>query len=103
MKNSTKPILTLPTHALYKITKLGKTKKPYNPDSDYGDKQPYYVGVYMYPPEVGKSFCLFGMATTNPKFQGIRTSIVTKILSHNTFETMNSIYKYEPYYETKNI
>lgn len=100
MNKIKQPTINLPTGKLYKITKLGKTKNPYNPNSNYGDELPYRVGVYTEPPEVGKCFYLLGLSYNHPKYDGIRTSVVTKILSENTFETMNSIYKYEPYYET---
>lgn len=81
----------------YKITKVGKSSSPYNPYSDYGDLAPYYIGLFLEPPKVGKSFHLSGYYSNDPKTQGIITSIVTKIISEDTFETMNSIYKIEPY------
>ena len=92
-------IISIPTGKLYKITKLGKVTNPFNPNSDYGDSLPYFVGVYTTAPEIGKCFNLFAVGFDNPKYHGIRTSLVTKILSKNTFETMNSIYKIEPYHE----
>ena len=30
---------------LYTITKLGKVKNPFHPNSDYGDLEPYRIGL----------------------------------------------------------
>ena len=99
MTKINQPIISIPTGKLYKITKLGKVANPYNPNSNYGDSLPYFVGVYTIAPEIGKCFSLLPLNFDNPKYHGIRTSLVTKILSKNIFETMNSIYKIEPYHE----
>jgi len=99
MTKTKQPIISIPTGKLYKITKLGKVTNPFNPNSDYGDSLPYFIGVYTTAPKVGKCFNLLPLGFDNPKYHGIRTSLVTKRLSNNTFETMNSIYKIEPYNE----
>lgn len=92
-------ITYLGTGKLHKITKIGKNTNPYNPNSDYGDKEPYRLGIFIEPPQIGKRFNLIGLPINNPKYHGISTSLVTKIIDEHTFETMNSIYKIEPYNE----
>ena len=48
------------------------------------------TGLCMYPPEVGKSFSLvYGMS------RFFRSSQIQKVNDDGTFETMNSIYKFE--------
>lgn len=81
---------------LYIITKLGKVKNPFHPNSDYGDLEPYRIGLYTFPPKVGERFELSAIGP-DPKHYGIKTSIVTKIISKNKFETLNSIYQIKPY------
>jgi hypothetical protein len=77
---------------LYKITKIGKVENPKHPWSDFGESKEFHVGVFTKEPEIGERFNLLGIDLKN---RGISTSPVTKIIDENTFETLNSIYRYE--------
>ena len=81
---------------LYKVTKIGKVENPQHTWSDFGESKEFHVGVFTNPPQIGERFNLIGYNWGN---QGISTSPVTKIIDENTFETLNSIYKYEEYNE----
>lgn len=81
---------------LYIITKIGRVKNPFHPNSNYGDLEPYRIGWWNTPPKVGERFELAACGS-KPKYHGISTSPVTKIISKNKFETLNSIYEITPY------
>ena len=76
----------------YKIKKLGKVENPTHPHSDFGESKEYHVGYFIKEPIVGERF---NLGYINNNYQGISTSIVTKIIDENTFETLNSVYKYD--------
>lgn len=78
----------------YKVTKIGNVENPYHENSDFGESKPFHVGSFIKMPEEGERFNL-GYIDIN--HTGISTSPVVKVLDENTFETLNSIYKYEPY------
>lgn len=79
---------------VYKITKLGSVKNPYHQDSTFGESKPFHVGWFTKEPVVGERF---NLTYINHREAGISTSPVTKIIDHNTFETLNSVYRYEKY------
>jgi hypothetical protein len=83
-------------NTIYKITKLGWVNKPYNPFSDYGDSKEFHIGGFTKAPIIGERFELIGYADER-NMHGISTSPVTKIIDENTFETMNSVYRYEEF------
>ena len=78
---------------IYKITKIGKVENPVHPYSDFGESRDFHVGIFIKMPEEGERFNLGYIDYQNG---GISTSYVTKIIDENTFETLNSIYRYEP-------
>lgn len=78
----------------YKITKVGKVEFPYHENSTFGESKPFHVGTFIKEPTIGERFNLYAIDREN---KGISTSPVTKIIDENTFETLNSIYKIEPY------
>jgi hypothetical protein len=55
-----------------------------------------FIGHYFNKPKVGESFLFFGSNNRdtfgNPFFGPFQTSVVTKIIDENTFETKNSVY-----------
>lgn len=77
-----------------KIIKIGSVEKPYDPYSDFGDRVPFHLGVWLGPPVVGQRFEA-GPYSSKPNERGISSSPVTKIIDENTFETLNSVYKIE--------
>ena len=82
----------------YKITKLGSVENPYHKNSIYGDLEDYYLGYFTKEPKIGERFNLTPIKSFGkPYLGGISTSPVTKIIDDNTFETLNSIYKWEEY------
>lgn len=69
---------------LTKITDCENPKYPKNIEDGY-----IVEGKFQNEPKVGESFVLYS------KYHSLfKTSIVTEILSDNTFKTMNSIYKW---------
>jgi hypothetical protein len=78
---------------IYKITKIGKVENPFHPYSDFGESKEFHVGDFIKEPTVGERF---NLSYINYQNSGISTSPVTKIINENTFETLNSIYRYEP-------
>ena len=76
---------------LAKITKIGSVDNPYI-ESTFGESKEYHIGLFVGEPELDESFHLIGVSYTN---QGIITTPVTKIIDDNTFETLNSVYKWE--------
>ncbi len=76
----------------YKITKLGNVDNPKHKNSNFGESKEFHVGYFVENPVIGQSFILIGFNYAN---QGIITSKVTKIIDENTFETLNSVYKFE--------
>lgn len=87
---------------IYKITKLKSVDNPYHKNSMYGDLEDFYLGYFTKEPEIGERFNLYPITSFGkPHLGGISTSPVTKIIDDNTFETLNSVYKYEEYEEFK--
>jgi len=83
---------------IYKIKKLKSVDNPYHKNSDYGDLEDYYLGYYTKEPIIGERFNLLAITSFGkPHFGGISTSPVTKIINKNTFETLNSVYKFTKY------
>ena len=78
----------------YKIWKIGRVENPMHPHSDFGESREFHVGWFMNPPEIGERFNLMYI---NYDERGISTSPVVRVIDENTFETLNSIYKYEEY------
>ena len=78
---------------VYKITKIGKVENPVHPNSDFGESKEFHVGGFIKNPVIGERFNLGYIDYQNG---GISTSYVRKIIDDNTFETLNSIYRYEP-------
>jgi len=81
---------------IYKITKLGPVQNPYHINSNFGESMPYHTGFFVEDPKVGERFTLYGISD-HPGDRGISTSAVVKIIDEKTFETLNSVYSYEPY------
>lgn len=78
---------------VYKITKIGKVENPVHPYSDFGESKEFHLGDFIRNPIIGERF---NLGYINYQNSGISTSPVTKIIDENTFETLNSIYRYEP-------
>lgn len=81
---------------LYKITKLRSVDNPKDIDSDFGESAPFHIGYYTEEPIIGERFLLTYYSSEMGK-RGISTSKVTKIINDKTFETLNSVYSYEPF------
>lgn len=79
---------------IYKVTKIGNVENPYHENSTFGESKPFHLGSFIREPEVGERFNLGYVDWQN---KGISTSPVVKIIDEKTFETLNSIYKYEFY------
>lgn len=77
----------------YRITKIDSVDNP-STESHFGESKEFHVGYFVAPPKEGERFQLIGFSFQN---EGIITSTVTKIIDDSTFETKNSVYKYEPY------
>jgi hypothetical protein len=84
---------------IYKITKIGKSENPFHKNSDFGESFPFHLGIFTEEPKVGQRFRL-NPFSPNPGERGIDTTQVVKIIDESTFETLNSIYKYEKYLRT---
>jgi hypothetical protein len=69
----------------YKITKLRAVDNPVHGSIGYGDLEPHYEGIFIKEPIIGERF--------KPHLGGYITSLVTKIIDENTFETLNSVYR----------
>lgn len=78
---------------VYKITKIGKVENPVHPHSDFGESRDFHVGIFIKNPVIGERF---NLGYINYQNGGISTSYVAKIIDDSTFETLNSIYRYEP-------
>lgn len=76
-----------------KVTKLGSVENPHSNNSTFGESKPFHVGRYESDPVVGERFVAYPIDYV--EYRGISTSPVTKIIDSNTFETLNSIYKWE--------
>lgn len=74
------------------VRKIGKVLKPNDPFSSFGDSKKEHIGLFIKLPEEGEKFILQG---TSDHEEGIITSVVTKIISDNTFQTQNSIYQWD--------
>lgn len=79
-------------NTVIKVTKIGRVDNPVHPWNDFGESLPFHLGFFIKEPVVGERF---NVGYINYKAQGISTSMVTKIINENTFETCNSIYKWE--------
>ena len=76
---------------LYKIQKINQVAQP-KVNSTFGESKEWHFGYFVEQPKVGERFQLVGFNFQN---EGIITSIVTRIIDDNMFETMNSVYKFE--------
>ena len=74
------------------VRKIGKVLKPHDSFSTFGDSKKEHIGLFIKVPQKGEKFMVQGVSDQE---EGIITSVVTKIVSDNTFETQNSIYKWE--------
>lgn len=74
------------------VRKIGTVLKPTDPFSDFGDSKDEHVGLFVKVPIEGEIFIAQGISFRE---EGIRTSIVTRIISDNTFQTQNSIYQWD--------
>lgn len=79
---------------LYKITKLGPVDNPRDVNSAAGEG--VHIGYYTGLPLVGGKFLLNPFSLKRGE-RGFVTSRITKIIDDKTFETLNSVYSYEPY------
>lgn len=73
-----------------KLKELKEAQTPNNKEEGY-----YKEGIFGKDPKVGEEFLLYMEYGGDPKgaIPIWHTSIVTEILSSDTFKTMNSIYK----------
>lgn len=78
-----------------KLTKIGNVSNPYHKNSTFGESKPHHVGICHEDPIVGERYNLYPFEFDGNIYGGISTSIVSKILDNNTFETMNSVYRWE--------
>lgn len=76
-----------------KVTKLGSVENPHSNDSTFGESKPFHVGRYKADPVIGERFIAWSIDYNENR--GINTSPVTKIIDESTFETLNSVYKWE--------
>ena len=74
------------------VKKIGTVLKPSDPFSDFGDSKDEHIGLFVKLPEEGKKFIVQGISDHE---EGIYTSVVTRIISDNTFQTQNSIYQWD--------
>jgi hypothetical protein len=77
----------------YKITKLRAVDNPVHGSIGYGDLEPHYEGIFIKEPIIGERFNLQPINERKPHLGGYITSLVTKIIDENTFETLNSVYR----------
>jgi len=77
----------------YRIKKLKAVDNPVHGSFGYGDLEDYYEGYFTKEPTIGERFNLLPIHPAKHHLGGISTSIVTKIIDENTFETLNSVYK----------
>lgn len=78
----------------YKIKKLKAVDNPVHGSIGYGDLEEYYEGYFTKEPIIGERFNLLPITSFGkPHLGGISTSLVTKIIDKNTFETLNSVYR----------
>lgn len=76
-----------------KVTKLLSIENAHDKNSTFGESKPFYVGRYESDPVIGERFIAWPIDFI--EHRGINTSPVTKIIDENTFETLNSVYKWE--------
>lgn len=78
----------------YKIKKIKAVDNPVHDKYGYGDLEDYYEGIFTKEPIIGERFNLLPITSFGkPHLGGISTSLVTKIIDENTFETLNSVYR----------
>lgn len=75
----------------YKVRKIRKVAKPFNPNSDFGESKAYHTGKLLSMPIVGQPLLLYPASIRE---EGIRTSPITKI-EGNIIHTLNSVYEVE--------
>ena len=85
----------------YKITKLKAVDNPKHGKFGYGDLEDYYEGFFTKPLTIGERFNLLPIHWGKPHLGGISTSLVTKIIDENTFETLNSVYRIDKIIENE--
>lgn len=79
-----------------KLTKLGSVENPRD-ISTKGESLPFHVGAWMGDPVVGNRFELWPISISE---RGLSTSKVQRIVDEHTFETHNSVYRWEDLEET---
>lgn len=77
----------------YRIKKLKAVDNPTHGSFGYGDLEDYYEGTFTKEPIIGERFHLLPIHWAKIHLGGISTSLVTKIIDENTFETLNSVYR----------
>lgn len=77
----------------YRIKKLKAVENPVHGVSGYGDLEEYFEGTFIKDPVIGERFNLHPIHLEKRHLGGISTSVVTKIIDENTFETLNSVYQ----------
>jgi len=77
----------------YKIKKLKAVDNPTHGNFGYGDLEDHYEGIFTKKPIIGERFNLLPIHPDKHHLGGISTSLVTKIIDENTFETLNSVYR----------
>lgn len=86
----------------YRIKKLRAVDNPIHGRFGYGDLEDYYEGVFVKEPIIGERFNLYPITSFGkPHLGGISTSLVTKIIDENTFETLNSVYRIDKIIENE--
>ena len=77
---------------MVKIVKLGPVENPTHepPAVERGER----IGAWIGDPVVGKRFEIWPLAGVGP---GLSTSPVRRIVDDNTFETHNSVYRWEKF------
>jgi len=86
----------------YKITKLRAVDNPKHGNYGYGDLEDYYEGYFTKEPTIDERFNLLPITSFGkPHLGGISTSLVTKIIDENTFETLNSVYRIDKIIENE--
>jgi len=77
----------------YRIKKLKAVDNPKHGKFGFGDLEDHYEGIFTKEPIIGERFHLLPIHPAKHHLGGILTSVVTKIIDENTFETLNSVYR----------
>ena len=83
--------IILPKTITVKLVKLKEADNPLHPNNiEEGREEVITIFEHHFnPPKIGERFTLVGLG------RWFSTSLVQKIINDNTFETYNSIYKWE--------